>query len=63
MNWIARYRLNPDWFFPTDESDSEKTNREEIFELIKNHDSLIDVVSETRDARISHLIEENYQAP
>jgi hypothetical protein len=63
MNWIARYRLNPDWFFPTDESDSEKTNREEIFELIKNHDRLIDVVSETRDAIISHLIEENYQDP
>jgi hypothetical protein len=42
MNWIAKYRLNPDWFFPTDESDSEKSNREEIFQLIKNHDILID---------------------
>jgi len=29
MNWIEKYRLNPDWFSPNDESlDSEKTNRE-----------------------------------
>ena len=33
MNWIYKYRLNPDWFFSDDELDSEKTNREEIFEL------------------------------
>lgn len=63
MNWITRYRLNPDWFFPTDESDSEKTNREEIFELIKNHDRLIDSNLENRDAKISHLVGEEYTDP
>lgn len=63
MNWIYKYRLNPDWFFPTDESDSEKTNREEIFELIKNHDRLIDSKLENRDAKISHLVGEEYSDP
>ena len=63
MNWIYKYRLNPHWFFPTDESDSEKTNREEIFELIKNHDRLIDSKLENRDAKISHLIGEEYSDP
>jgi hypothetical protein len=29
MIWILKYRLNPDWFFPDDESETEKTNREE----------------------------------
>ena len=63
MNWIAKYRLNPDWFFPTDESDLEKTNREEIFELIKNHDRLIDSKLENRDVKISHLVGEEYTDP
>ena len=63
MNWIYKYRLNPHWFFPTDESDSEKTNREEIFELIKNHDRLIDSKLENRDAKISHLVGEEYSDP
>ena len=44
MNWLAKYRLNPDWFFPDDESDSEKTNREEIVELIRNHDLLVNEI-------------------
>jgi hypothetical protein len=63
MNWIYKYRLNPHWFFPTDESDSEKTNREEIFLLIKNHDRLIDSKLENRDAKISHLVGEEYTDP
>jgi len=63
MNWIYKYRLNPDWFFSDDELDSEKTNREEIFELIKNHDRLIDSNLENRDAKISHLVGEEYTDP
>ena len=60
MNWIEKYRLNPDWFSPNDESlDSEKTNREEIFELIRNHDRLLEL-SDRRDAKISHLLEDEY---
>ena len=63
MNWLAKYRLNPDWFFPDDESDSEKTNREEIFELIRNHDLLVNEKLENRDAKISHLVGEDYLDP
>lgn len=63
MNWIAKYRLNPDWFFPTDESDSEKYNREEIFQLIKNHDRFIDSKLDNRDAKISHLVGDEYTDP
>lgn len=63
MNWSAKYRLNPDWFFPDDESETEKTNREEIFELIKNHDLLINERLENRDAKISHLVGEDYLDP
>lgn len=63
MNWIAKYRLNPDWFFPDDESELEKTNREEIFELIKNHDLLIDSKVENRDVKISHLVGDDYLDP
>lgn len=63
MNWIYKYRLNPDWFFPDDESETEKTNREEIFELIKNHDRLIDSKLENRDAKISQLVGEKYSDP
>ena len=63
MNWLAKYRLNPDWFFPDDESETEKTNREEIFELIKNHDLLINERLENRDAKISHLVGEDYLDP
>jgi hypothetical protein len=63
MNWIERYRLNPNWFFPENESEKEKMNREEIYELIRNHDRLVDTLSENRDAKISHIVEENYQDP
>jgi hypothetical protein len=63
MNWLAKYRLNPDWFFPDDESETEKTNREEIFELIRNHDLLVNEKLENRDAKISHLVGEDYLDP
>ena len=63
MDWLAKYRLNPDWFFPDDESELEKTNREEIFELIKNHDLLIDSKVENRDVKISHLVGDDYLDP
>lgn len=63
MNWLTKYRLNPDWFFPDDESELVKTNREEIFELIKNHDLLIDSKVENRDVKISHLVGDDYLDP
>ena len=62
-NWLVKYRLNPDWFFPDDESELEKTNREEIFEFIKNHDLLLNNKLENRDFKISHLVGEDYLDP
>jgi hypothetical protein len=63
MNWISKYRLSPEWFFSKDISEKESRNREEIFELIKNHDSFVDSKIENRDAKISHLVSEEYIDP
>lgn len=63
MNWISKYRLSPEWFFPKNISEKESRNREEIFELIKNHDRFVDSKIENRDAKISHLVSEEYLDP
>lgn len=63
MDLITKYRLNTDWFFPTDESDFERNAREEIFELIKNHDMQLESKVENRDAKISHLVGDEYNEP
>ena len=63
MNWIERYRLNPNWFFPEDESKLEENNRGEIYELIRNHDRFVNSKVENRDVKISHLIDEEYIDP
>jgi hypothetical protein len=63
MNWIERYRLNPNWFFSEDESKLEENNRGEIYELIRNHDRFVNSKVENRDFKISHLIDEEYIDP
>ncbi len=56
MNWIAKYRLNPDWFLETLE-------KEEIYEFIKNHDILNDSLDIKRDIKIDTLIDKDFIDP
>ena len=55
MDWIAKYRLNPEWFMET-------FDKEEIYEFIKNHD-INESLDIRRDIKISTLIDKEFKDP
>lgn len=56
MNWIAKYRLNPEWFMET-------FDKEEIYEFIKNHDLFNESLDIKRDIKISTIIDKDFNDP
>lgn len=54
MNWILKYRINPDWFLDDD-------NKLKILKLIKNHDLFTE--SNHRNIRVSYLLGNNVVDP
>lgn len=62
-NWVRLFRINPDWFKDESLSEEERYHREQIFNLIRNHDSSLDKVAQKRDAKLSELLDENHSDP
>jgi hypothetical protein len=54
VNWILKYRINPDWFLDDD-------NKLKILKLIKNHEIFSELSN--RDIRLSYLLNDNINDP
>lgn len=56
MDWVKQFRLDPTFFNQNDKF-------KEISRLIQNHNYLLDDVAERREAKISHILDEEYEDP